>query len=166
MKHALFIVVLATAAAAWPPQATTRPDFSGTWKLDPAASVVAPPPGASGSAPAGAISQTLLEPIVVKQSAEALALTQQPGDEPVTFTYRLDGTTSRLAWPAGPGETVEATAVARWDGDRLRIATHIPINGHEYDNTEVWSLAASRLTIELVTSRGKQVRVYTMLRNR
>ena len=43
MRHALITVVLAAAVAAWlPKQAPVKPDFSGTWKLDPAASVVAP----------------------------------------------------------------------------------------------------------------------------
>lgn len=144
-----------------PPQAT-KPDFSGTWKLDPAASVVTPPPGEA----AGTVSATLLEPIVVKQTADTLAVTQKLGDDQFTFSYRLDGSTSKLAWPSGPGETVEATAVAKWDGDTLRIATHIPINGRVYDNTEGWSLANNRLTIALTTSRGKQLRVYAMVRGR
>jgi hypothetical protein len=166
MRHDLLNVVLASAVAAWLTQAQARPDFSGTWKLDPVASVVAPPPGGSGTAATGAVSPTLLEPIVVTQNAEALAVTQKPGDDAFTFRYRLDGSPSKLAWPSGPGETVEATAVAKWDGDKLRIATHIPINGREYDNTEAWSLGGDRLTIELVTSRGKQVRVYTRVRGR
>jgi hypothetical protein len=160
MAQSVITVMLAGAlAAVVPHQTPARPDFSGTWKLDPAASVVARPPGASGSS-SNAVSPSLLEPIVIKQTAETLAVTSKPGDEPFTFTYRLDGSTSKLAWPSGPGETVEATAVAKWDADRLRIATHIPIHGAVYDNTETWSLAQNRLTIELVTSRGKEVRVY------
>src|SRR6185295_9631547 len=135
------------------------PDFSGTWKLDPAASVVTPAPGTSSG-----VSPALLEPIVVKQNAETLSLTQKPGDDSFTFTYRLDGSTSKLAWPSGSGETVEATAVAKWDNDKLQIATTIPINGAVYKNTETWSLTRDRLTIELVTSRGKQVRVYARVR--
>ena len=78
----------------------------------------------------------------------------------------FDGSTSKLAWPSGPGETVEATAVAKWDNDKLRIVTRIPIKGAVYDNTETWSLAQGRLTIELVTSRGKQVRIYAPVRDR
>jgi len=108
----------------------------------------------------------LLEPIVVKQNAATLALTQKPGDEPFTFTYQLDGSTSTLAWPAGGQDTVEATAIAKWDGDKLRIVTRIPVNGRVYENSETWSLAGDRLTIELVTSRGKQVRVYGIVRTR
>ena len=162
MRNALITVVLAAAVAAWlPKQAPVKPDFSGTWKLDPAASVVAPAPGASGG-----ISPALLEPVIVKQTAETLSVTQKPGDDSFTFTYRLDGSTSTLAWPSGPGETVEATAVAKWDSDKLQIATSIPIKGVVYKNTETWSLTRNRLTIELVTSRGKQVRVYSLVRDR
>jgi hypothetical protein len=155
-------LVLATVVAAGlGQQAPAKPDFSGTWKLDPAASVVTPAPGTSGG-----VSPALLEPIVVKQNADTLSLTQKPGDDAFTFTYRLDGSTSKLAWPSGAGETVEATAVAKWDNDKLQIATTIPINGAVYKNTETWSLTRDRLTIELVTSRGKQVRVYLKVRDR
>jgi hypothetical protein len=158
MTLRLLTTVLASALTAWVPNQTpAKPDFSGTWKLDPAASIVTPPPGATTG-----VSTALLEPIVVKQNAQSLSLTQKPGDDPFTFTYRLDGSTSKLAWPSGPGETVEATAVAKWDNDKLQIATTIPINGAVYKNTETWSIAGKRLTIELVTSRGKQVRVYSL----
>ena len=167
MRPGLCTVALAWTVAAWlPSQTLAKPDFSGTWKLDPAESMIAAPPGASGTATPTGISAALLEPIVVKQTAETLAVTQKPGDDAFTFTYRLDGSTSKLAWPSGAGQTVEATAVAKWDNDTLRIATHIPINGAVYDNTETWSLARGRLTIELVTSRGKQVRVYSAVRTR
>ena len=167
MRTGLFTVALAWTVASWlPGQATTKPDFSGTWKLDPKESVVAAPPGVSGDSTAKSVSATLLQPIVVKQNAETLSVAQKPGDDLFIFTYRLDGSTSKLAWPSGAGQTVEATAVAKWDGDKLRIATHIPINGAVYDNTETWSLSRSRLTIELVTSRGKQVRVYSQVRDR
>jgi hypothetical protein len=159
MKLGLFAALLASAVAAWVPiQAPAKPDFSGTWKLDPAASVVTPAPGETSG-----VSAALLEPIVVKQNADELSVTQKPGDDPFTFTYRLDGSTSKLAWPSGPGETVEATAVAKWDSDKLQIATSIPINGLMYKNTETWSLTANRLTIQLVTSRGKQTRVYSLV---
>jgi hypothetical protein len=153
----LFTLLLATTVATGlAKQAPVKPDFSGTWKLDPAASVVSPPPGASSG-----VSATLLEPVVVKQNAETLSVTQKAGDDTFTFTYRLDGSTSTLAWPSGPGQTVEATAVAKWDNDTLRIATTIPIRGVVYKNTEAWSLGGDRLTIELVTSRGKDKRVYS-----
>jgi hypothetical protein len=155
------LLLVTAAAAGLARQAPVKPDFSGTWKLDPAASVVSPPPGASTG-----VSATLLEPIVVKQSAETLSVTQKPGDDPFTFTYRLDGQTSNLAWPSGPGQTVVATAVAKWDNDTLRIATTIPIKGVVYKNTETWSLAGDRLTIELVTSRGKEKRVYSKVPTR
>ncbi len=159
MTQGLFTVILATAVTVWPQTpAAPKPDFSGTWKLDPAASVIAPAPGESGS---GAVSASLLEPMVVKHTADTLAVTQKPGDDAFTFTYKLDGSASTLAWPSGAGETIDATAVAKWDGDTLRISTHIPINGRTYENTEAWSLTRDRLTIELVTSRGKQVRVYS-----
>lgn len=158
--HAM-TMILAVALTVWlPQQVSTKPDFSGTWKLDPAKSAVAAPPGGR----AGDVSPQLLEPIVVKQTSDQLVVTQKPGDTPFTLVYRLDGSPSTLAWPAGGTETVDATAVAKWDGDKLRIATRIPINGHVYENTETWSIAGGRLTIELVTSHGKDVRVYGIVR--
>lgn len=166
MRHGVFAFALAwSMATSVTDQSPTKPDFSGTWRLDPAASVLTPPPGVSGDATAFPVSPTLLKPIVVAQNARTLALTQTPGDEAFTFTYQLDGSPSKLAWPSGAAETVEATAIAKWDNDTLRIATHIPINGAVYDNTETWSLARGRLTIERTTSRGKEVRVYQQTRH-
>src|SRR5262245_40851568 len=136
MRHSLFSVVLLSSIAAWhPQQPAPKPDFSGTWKLDPAASTVAAPPGTTDG-PGPRVSAALLEPIVITQNTETLSITQTPGDAPFTFTYRLDGSTSKLPWPSGPGQTVEATAVAKWDGDRLRIATQIPTRAVVYNNSE------------------------------
>jgi hypothetical protein len=82
MKLGLVTAVFASAlAAGLPRQVPAKPDFSGTWKLDPSASVVAPPPGASRG-----VSPALLEPIGVKQNAETLSVTQ-PGDDAFTFTH-------------------------------------------------------------------------------
>lgn len=166
MRIGVFAFALAwSIAASLPDQSSVKPDFSGTWRLDPSASVLTTPPGVSGDSAALRVSPSLLKPIVVVQNARTLALTQTPGDEPFTFTYQLDGSPSKLAWPSGAAETVEATAIAKWDNDTLRIATHIPINGAVYDNTETWSLARGRLTIERTTSRGKEVRVYQQTRD-
>ena len=156
MRKALCTLMLAIATTAMAQQVPAKPDFSGTWKLDPAASIVSPAPGTSSG-----VSPSLLEPISIKQTATTLSLTAKPGDEPFTFTYKLDGTPSILPWPSGAGETVDATAIAKWNNDKLEIATTIPIRGTVYKNTETWSLVRNRLTIELVTSRGKETRVYS-----
>src|SRR5690349_17134370 len=102
MRHGVFAFALAwSMATSVTDQSPTKPDFSGTWRLDPAASVLTPPPGVSGDATAFSVSPTLLKPIVIAQNARTLALTQTPGDEAFTFTYQLDGSPSKLAWPSG-----------------------------------------------------------------
>lgn len=75
--------VLAVATLAW----AQKPDFSGTWTLDPA-SAPAGGAGRGGSALGNG-------PATVKQTADALTIERAMGDTKATLTYKLDGTESR-----------------------------------------------------------------------
>jgi hypothetical protein len=76
--------ILAVATLAW----AQKPDFSGTWTLDPASA----PTGGGGGGGGSALGNG---PATVKQTADALTIERTMGDDKVTLTYKLDGSESR-----------------------------------------------------------------------
>ena len=75
------ILAIATVASA------QKPDFSGTWTLDPASA-----PAAGGGRGGGVLGNG---PATVKQTAETLTIERTMGDAKVTLTYKLDGAIRR-----------------------------------------------------------------------
>jgi hypothetical protein len=134
--------ILAAATMAW----AQKPDFSGTWTLDPASASAA---GALGRGPA-----------TVKQTAETLTIERTMGDADVPLTYKLDGTDSRNVMTGRDGQSVDSMSTAKWDGRKLRIVTRQEIRGQMVESTEVWTVEASRLTVETTNARGTQKQVY------
>jgi hypothetical protein len=135
--------VLAVAAAAW----GQKPDFSGTWTLDPASA------SAGGGVALGD------GPATVAQTAEALTVKGPMGDE-ATLTYKLDGSESRNMIPGPNGQLADSLSTAKWDGPRLTILTRQEVGGRLVEFTEVWRVEGSTLTVETSSARGKQSRVY------
>jgi hypothetical protein len=137
-------IVVALAAAGY----AQKPDFSGTWTPDVAAdtTTTTPPAGGGGGGRGGG------GPMTVKQTADALSIERTMGGNPVTTTYKLDGTETEV--PAGRGGTGKATA--KWDGSKLVITTKTD-NG---EMTQTWSLADGKLTIERTGGRGPSKTVY------
>ena len=167
--------VFAVAAVAF---AQAKPDFSGTWTLDPDASGIgtagggapgAPPAGAppAGAPPAGAPGGgggggrgggggALGNGGTVKQTADTLTIERQMGENKVTLTYKLDGTESKNTMMGRGGTPMESVSVAKFDGGKLVITT----KAGENETTQTWSLAGSVLTVESTGGRGPQKRVY------
>jgi hypothetical protein len=151
--------ILAVATVAF----AQKPDFSGTWTLDPEASGM-PPGGAppAGGAPAGAGGGrgggggALGMGGVVKQTADALTIERTMGENKVTTTYKLDGTESKNTMMGRGGTPTESVSTAKWDGNKLVINTKVGEN----ETTQTWSLAGNVLTIESTSARGAQKRVY------
>ena len=133
---AALVVALAVAGYA------QKPDFSGTWTPEPAADAAAG--GGGGRGMAG--------PMTVKQTATELAIERNMGGNAMTTTYKLDGTETDV--PAGRGGTAKASA--KWDGNKLVITTKTQ-NG---DQTQTWSLADGKLTIERTGGRGPSTTTY------
>ena len=86
----------------WRPLACAqKPDFSGTWTLDPAASEAAAPAappawrGGGGGGRGGGRGGGLGQGGTVKQTADALTVERTMGENKVTSTYKLDGTESK-----------------------------------------------------------------------
>ena len=131
-----------------------KPDFSGTWTMDPA-SVPAPPAGAGGArmmAPG---------PMVVTQTADTLTVERIAGESKIVSTYKLNGTESVNKRTMGQMGEVEIKSKAKFDGAKLTISTVQPgRDGGTMETTETWSLQGGNLVIESTNPRGTQTRVY------
>ena len=141
--------VLAVATMAF----AQKPDFSGTWTLDPEASGM---PAGGGGGGGGRGGGGLGQGATVKQAADTLTVERTFGDNKITSTYKLDGTESKNMMMGRGGEQMEMVSTAKWDGNKLTITTKTG----QGESTQVWSLAGNVLTIEVTNARGTQKRVY------
>ena len=140
------VFLLATVASA------QKPDFSGTWALDPASAAAAGGAGGHNALGNG--------PATVKQTADALTITRTMGDDTVTLTYKLDGSDSRNMMEGPAGQPADSMSNVKWDGSKLTIVTKQEVGGRLAEATEVWSAQGSTLTVETSTARGTQKLVY------
>jgi hypothetical protein len=137
------ILAMATVASA------QKPDFSGTWTLDPAS---LPADGGGGAMQTG--------PVTIKQTADTLTIDRTMGTEKVTLTFKLDGSDSRNVTLGPGGQPADSMSNAKWDGAKLRIVTKQEMNGQIAESTHVLSVEGSRLTVETTNPRGTQKLVY------
>ena len=156
MKLARMGVIAAAILAVATVASAQKPDFSGTWTLDPA-SAPAAGGGGGGGGGRGVLGNG---PATVKQTAEALTIERTMGDATVTLTYKLDGTESRNTMVGRGGESVDSVSTAKWDGPRLTIVTKQEMGGEVTESTHVWTVEGSTLTVETTNARGTQRRVY------
>ena len=141
--------IFAVATVVW----AQKPDFSGTWTLDPASA----PAGGGRGGGGGALGNG---PATVKQTADALTIQRTMADAQVTLTYKLDGTESRNMLMGRGGQQADSMSTAKWDGPKLTIVTKQEMNGQVEESTQVWTLEGSTLTVETTNARGTQKRVY------
>jgi uncharacterized membrane protein len=142
--------ILAVATVAW----AQKPDFSGTWTLDPAS---APAGGGGRGGGGGALGNG---PATVKQTADALTIERAMSDAKVTLTYKLDGTESRNMLMGRGGQQTDSMSTAKWDGHKLTIVTKQEMGGQLAESTQVWTVEGNTLTVEITSARGTQRRVY------
>jgi hypothetical protein len=135
---------LAVATVAW----AQKPDFSGTWALDPA-SASAGSGGVLGSGPA-----------TVRQTADALTIERTVDDSTVILTYKLDGSDSRNTIVSRDGQSSDSMSTATWDGPTLTIVTREEMDGRITESTHVWTVEGRTLTVATTNSRGTQKRIY------
>jgi hypothetical protein len=148
--------VLAVATLAW----AQKPDFSGTWTLDPAASDQPAGGGGGGGGRGGGRGGILgMGPSTVKQTATELVVESTMGDNKVTRTYKLDGSESKNTITTGRG-TMESVSTAKFDGPKLVIVTKNAMGDQTFETTENWTVSGSTLTVESTSARGTQKRVY------
>ena len=136
---AVLVVALAVVGYA------QKPDFSGTWTLDPEASGMTGGGGAPGGGGGGGGRGGMMGPMTVKQTADTLSIERQGQNGPMTTTYKLDGTETEV--PARGGT---AKASAKWDGSKLVITTKMGEN----DQVQTWSMEGGNLVIERQGQNG------------
>jgi hypothetical protein len=157
MKRARIGIIAAAVFAVAAVAFAQKPDFSGTWTLDPEASgMAAGGQGGGGGRGGGALGNG---PATIKQTADTLTIERTMGENKVTTTYKLDGTESKNTM-MGRGGQVESTSVAKFDGATLTITTKMDMGNGPQESTQKWSLAGGNLTIETTNARGTQKRVY------
>jgi len=150
--------VLAVATLAW----AQKPDFSGTWTLDPAASDQPAGGGGGGGGGRGGGRGGILGmgPTTVKQSATELVVESTMGDNKVTRTYKLDGSESKNSVMGRGGQPMESVSTAKFDGAKLVIVSKQQMGDQAVETTEAWTVSGSTLTVESTNARGTQKRVY------
>ena len=151
--------VLAVATLAW----AQKPDFSGTWTLDPAASeggAGGAPGGGGGGGGRGGGRGGLGQGGTVKQTADALTVERTMGENKVTSTYKLDGSESKNTMMGRGGQSVESVSTAKWDGPSLVITTKMDMGNGPQETTQRWTVDGNTLTIETTNARGTQKMVY------
>ena len=146
MKRARIGLIAAAILAVATVASAQKPDFSGTWTPDPAASG-APPAGTGGGGggrgPGG--------PMTVKQTADTLTITREGQQGSTTQAYKLDGSETDITM----GQ-MTAKASAKWDGNKLVITT----KSERGEQTQTWSLEGGVLTVERTGGRGPSKTVY------
>lgn len=147
-KIALFAAVMALAVTALA-FAQAKPDFSGTWVLDPAKSDQMGGPGGGGGRGPG-----MAGPMTIKHTPTEFAITR--GEN--TMTYKLDGIENTITMGQG---TAKATAKA--DADKIVIKTVRETPNGAMETTATYSLSADGKELTVVNSspRGERKMVYT-----
>jgi len=127
--------------------AQAKPDFSGTWTVDPS---TAPAAGARAGGMMGG-------PMKVAQTANELTVERTMGENTVKSVYKLDGTES-VNEMMGRGGMVKQASVAKWDGAKLLITTKMEGPQGPTERTQTWYLEAGNLVIEQPGGRDGAVR--------
>ncbi len=127
MKRARIGIIAAAIFAVASVAFAQKPDFSGTWTLDPEASGMAAPAGGGGGGGGRGGGALGNGPATVKQTADTLTIERTMGDNKVTLTYKLDGSESKNTM-MGRGGHADGVGV---DGQvRRRQAHHRHQAGH------------------------------------
>ena len=161
MKRVLvlsFVLALAITTLAF---AQGKPDFSGTWTLDPAKSDLGQMRPTGKQAPMRTIT------LVIKQTGDTLTVQRSMGKNQEVASYKLDGSESINKLPSGN----EARTIMKWSGATLVARTTAKINdseggGMNTEMTDVRSLSPDgkvmTLSVTRKTPRGevKQTLIY------
>jgi len=151
------VAMFAVAAVAF----AQKPDFSGTWTLDEAASGVTAPPAGGGGGGGGRGGGTLGNgPATVKQTADSITIERTQGENKIVTTWKLDGTESKNTNPGRGGTPMESVSVAKLDGGTLTVTTKQDMGNGPMESTQKWTLTGGALTVESTNARGTQKRVY------
>ena len=116
--------------------AAGKPDFSGSWKLDPQKSNFGPLPV-----------PTKYERVVEHVGPAIHVTTQQAtgsGGQVIETRFHTDGEYVANSYQSGA-----ARVSGRWDGDRLEVETRRELKGKPLTSVEIWTLSADRHTLTI-----------------
>lgn len=118
MKRKLVMTAALVAALALTGYAQKKPDFSGTWAIDQAATDAANPAPAAGAGGGGGGGGMRGGggPMTIKQTADSLSIERAGRNGAMTTTYKLDGSEQEI-----PMGQATAKAKAKWDGDKIVV---------------------------------------------
>ena len=147
VSSALLLTLLAVAPAVAGAQAAARPDYSGTYVLDPAQSE----------------GQMVPQKMTLKiaQAATGLTvdrtITGQMGETTSQVKYALDGSTSKNTINMGQNP-VEVSTVVTWEGDSPVLTSSMQAGGGDAQIVEKWSLGdgGKKLTVDRKINAGGQ----------
>jgi hypothetical protein len=140
MKNVVTLALVAAIVLPFTARAQSKPDFSGTWTLDPSKSDAPMGRGGRGGA-AG--------PMTITQDASTL--TQKRGEQ--TLAYKLDGSeSSNEVNGRGGAQTVKSKA--HFEGAKLVIESTREIQGFSISTKEERTLSADgkEMTIQTTAS--------------
>ena len=134
--------IFAVASVAF---AQAKPDFSGTWTLDPEASNMGGAPGGGGG---GGGRGMMTGPITIKVAGDVLPIDRMQGEAKVTTTLNLAGQPTENQMAGRQGAAIAAKYVSKWDGAKL--VTTITSEGPNgpITRTETRWLEGSTLVVE------------------
>jgi len=128
MRTLVAVYFAATIAAAG------KPDFSGSWRLDPPKSNFGPLP-----VPAK------YERVIDQNGAMVHVTTHQAtgaGEQAIQTHFRTDGEFVENRYKTGV-----ARVSGRWDADRLEVETRRELQGKALTSVEIWTLSPDRRTL-------------------
>jgi len=123
VRMGLLIGTLISLGSALTVRAQAKPDFSGTWKMDPTRSE-----SAAQKEPIGPVT------VVIAQTADEVKIETTRVDGSSAVTYKIDGSETRVP---------EGTAKTHWDGATLVTEVERYVQGQAVTTKEVRKLAAN-----------------------
>jgi hypothetical protein len=151
MKRArIGIIAVAALAVSTLAFAQAKPDFSGTWTLDPEASQM----GGGGAAGGRGGGMMMGGPMTVKHTGDTLVTEQTRGENKVVMTYKLDGSQSKNTVAGRGGATTEQVSTAKWDGNKIVITRTQQMGDQSVQISETWAMEGGNLTIASTGGRG------------
>lgn len=134
MRRLAMLLMIAAAV-----QAADKPNFSGTWKMDPDKSVFGPVPP----------TESLVLTIDHKEPAISVHQTSNgpEGDRNITSKYSTDGKETTNDFMGTP-----VKSKVHWDGNTLMIDSSLDAGGMEVKVASKWTLAADGKTLNDVVN--------------
>jgi hypothetical protein len=147
VSSAVLLTLLAIAPAVARAQATTHPDYSGTYVLDPAQSD----------------GQMVPQKMTLKIAQTPAGLTvdrtqtNQMGESTSQMKYALDGSASKNTLNTG-GNPVDVSTVVTWEGASPVLTSAMKFGENDAQSIEKWSLTdeGKKLRIERKVTAGGQ----------